>query len=118
MGSREGQSGRPLSSQPTPFSAGFAGRDRGKGSGTGQEELDQRTWKGRAGPSVRLTNNHGVVPAVVMAEVEVAARGRVASGHQAGVQHASLQDPHCPHSQEAQHEQQEQPQTPKLLPAA
>lgn len=51
----------------------------------------------------QLTHNHDVVPAVVVAEVEVAACGSVASGHQGCVLDASFQDPRRPHSQEAQH---------------
>lgn len=68
-------------------------------------------WRARVrrAQQKQLTHNHDVVPAVVMAEVEVAARGSVASGHQGRVA-ASFQGPHGPHHQEAQHEQQEQPQ--------
>lgn len=113
QGSREGKSRHHLSSQAAPFSAGLAvgrpgpglwvqgrrSRTRGPLGGEGQSPGSEWDWTQRK----QLTPNHDIVPAVVVAEVEVATRGSVASGHQGHVQEASLQDPHRPHSQEAQH---------------
>lgn len=110
QGSREGPPQQP--GRPFLCRAGW-GEAWARGLGTRQEEQDQRTAGGERGQSPgpewdwtqrkQLTPNHDIVPAVVVAEVEVATRGSVASGHQGHVQEASLQDPHRPHSQEAQH---------------
>lgn len=109
-GSRKGQSWHHLSSQATPFSVGLAVGSQGQGSGYkaggtgpgdhgGAEPRTKMRWLRQK----QLTHNHDIVPAVMVAEVEVAARGSVALDHQGRVQDVSLQDPHRPHSQEAQH---------------
>lgn len=54
----------------------------------------------------------------MVTEVEVAAGGSVASGHQRRVLDAWLQDARRPHNQEAQYQQKELPQTPQQLPTA
>lgn len=55
---------------------------------------------------------------VVVTEVEVAAGGSVASGHQRRVLDAWLQDTSCPHNQETQYQQQELSQALQQLPTA
>lgn len=111
QGTREGQRRHRLSSQASPFSAGLARgrpgpgvwvqgrRSRTRGPPGVQSPGPEWDWTQRK----QLTHNHDIVPAVVVAEREVAACGSVASDHQGHVQDASLQDCHRPHSQEAHH---------------
>lgn len=118
LGSKEGE-WHHLSSL-CPFQASCLGRDYG--------QENQGKWLSIAAASgngegwvlggMQLTHNHDVVPVVMVTEVEVAASGSVALGHQRCVLGVPLQDTFCPHGQEAQHKQQEQPQAPQQLPAA
>lgn len=117
---RESGATRPLS---VPAVLGVASLGRGPAARQEDREVGRAPggaeWRARArrAQQKQLTHNHDVVPAVVMAEVEVTARGSVASGHQGRVD-ASFQGPHRPHHQEAQHEQQEQPQPLQQPPIA